>query len=145
MCQVQRGHQGVIDITDLTWWCDVVYATIPCMRMLNDTSCFPALAKACIRLHYDVCSAAIAVASSEAECHESLLVSLNINRRQYLYSSPCYAGFLQRRFDRMIRQARATPAPQCRGASILLLASATPGEAHASRTSAQTLLGGRKG
>ena len=73
--------------------------------------------------------------------HESLQDELHINSLQYLYSSPCYVGLLQRRFDRMLRGARAAHDPQ-RGESItLLLASAKPGsEAHASLTFAQTLL-----
>ena len=122
---------------------DALEAIIPLLRKLNDTTPqhVPALAKALIRLHEVDSSAAPAVSHSEKTLHESLQDELNINSLQYLYSSPCYAGFLQRRFDRMLRDARAAHDPQRGEAIKLLLASATPGsEAHASLTFAQTLL-----
>ena len=99
------------------------------------------MAKALIRLHEVDFSAAPAASNSEKTLHESLQDELNINSLQYLYSSPCYVGFLQRRFDRMLRDARAAHDPQRGEAIRLLLASAKPGsEAHASLTLAQTLL-----
>ena len=93
---------------------DALEAIIPLLRTLNDKTPqhVPALAKALIRLHEVDFSAAPAASNSEKTLHESLQDELNINSLQYLYSSPCYVGFLQRRFDRMITQARARLDPR---------------------------------
>ena len=63
------------------------------------------------------------------------------SRLQYLYTSPCYDGFLNRRFDKLLQLARTAGDPD-RGEIIrLLLGSAEPGShAHASLTCAQILL-----
>ena len=73
-----------------------------------------------------------AASRSEPSLHDSLQAGLNINDLNDLYISPCSAGFLERRFNRMLRDTRAAHDPQRGEAIILLLASAKPGgEAHA--------------
>ena len=155
--QVQMNKKDTVQWTDLqrcfvkyvTKECfgcsdgDALPAIIPLLRKLNDKTPehLPALAKALISLHEVDFSAAPAASNSESKMHESLQADLNINSLQYLYSSPCYAGFLQRRFASVLRDARAAPDPQRGEAIRLLLASSKPGsEAHASLTFAQTLL-----
>eukprot|EP00969_Alexandrium_andersonii_P074410 3282062-Alexandrium_andersonii.AAC.1 len=85
------------------------------------------LAKALVGLHEIDFSAAPAARNSEAAFHVQLQADLQIGLVHYLYNSPCYEGYLKRRFDTLLARARGEAEP-ARSATIkLLLASADPG------------------
>ena len=122
---------------------DAVEAISPLLHKLIDRAPqhVPALAKALVRLHGIDLSAAPAAPNSEANFHARIQTNLNMTGLQYLYNGPCYNGFLNRRFDKLLKLARTAGDPD-RGEIIrLLLASADPGtHVHASLTCARILL-----
>ena len=84
---------------------DAVEAISPLLHKLIDRAPqhVPALAKALVRLHGIDLSAAPAAPNSEANFHTWIQTNLNMTGLQYLYNSPCYNGFLNRRFDKLLR------------------------------------------